>query len=87
MSEPRPVDTPAVLALVDEMKRRGVRAFALPGIHVEFAPASPDVAPMRAVDKPAADEERCACGHEFHAHNGGLCLHGCSSEKCEGEKP
>ena len=74
-------DHAATLALVDAMKSRGVRSFAVGDVRVEFAP--PEPAPLKDDKKP--DAEECPCGHGLHAHNAGLCLLGCALEKCSKE--
>lgn len=42
------------------------------------APTAEDVATLREVLEP----ESCDCGHPEFAHSNGLCIHGCSPEKC-----
>lgn len=79
------------LALVDAMKSRGVRAFHVGDVRVEFvsepskleAASSPAPAPAPA---PAADRTHCACGHALTDHQNGMCVAiggGCDSEACE----
>lgn len=74
-------DVSQALSLVDEMKRRGVRRFEVPGVvSAEFEP--PREAPLKP-DAKRADPEQCACGHAMHAHVNGLCTaNDCGPEKC-----
>ena len=65
-------------ALADCCRKHGVKMADVNGIRVELGPLDGPMKP----DKPAAED--CPCGHGLHAHNGGLCLFGCSIEKCAG---
>jgi hypothetical protein len=75
-------DHAAALLLVDEMKRRGVRAFQIGDVHVEFATvAAPE--PTLKSDKGAPDADVCGCGHSLSDHVNGLCCRNdCSPDKC-----
>ncbi len=67
------VDNLAELSkLTDAMKARGVRAFEVDGIRVEFHAV--DAAPMDPL--PLADDgpTKCKCGHAPYEHQNGLCL-------------
>jgi hypothetical protein len=76
-------DHAATLALVDAMKARGVRSFAVGDVRVEFGPAEPAPLP----DDKSVDEDVCACGHHKGIeHDGPVCLRGCPVESCAKEK-
>lgn len=70
-----------VSSLADMCRSKGVKHVKLDGCEMELGPL--DAAPMK--DSPRVDAETCACGHGLHAHNAGLCLHGCAVEKCASE--
>lgn len=76
------IETSAELAaLVDTLKARGVRAFSVDGIRVEFAPAAE---PTPIAGPAEADPEICNCKCPVYAHVNRLCINGCEPGLCAG---
>lgn len=69
----------ALSALCDTLKAKGVRAFSVDGIRVEFGPD--DSLPE---STPGPDLDLCNCGCHGYEHINGLCAKGCTPEKCAG---
>ena len=72
-------------AAVAMLRRQNVAKYtdiAGGGFTVEFWPQAVDVGP---VEKSQAQDTKCACGHASYEHNAGLCILGCSPEKCAPE--
>lgn len=73
-------DLATIGKLADLCRSKGVKSITVDGVTLELLPAEPP--PMKSSE--AKDPDTCGCGHGLHAHNAGLCLHGCAVEKCAG---
>ena len=77
--------------LLPELQKYGVTLFEIQGLKLTLGPApvqpaapmSPsEVLRLRAELEKDAAADRCACGHAVFQHTNGLCVVGCSVDKC-----